>query len=384
LTQASDFFDRRREWSRWKHELLRRYLPKFAGILGSRHSTVYYVDAFAGAGTYDGNPPVAGSPIIAATLGEAIAQGKWKYELRCINVEPHSRHFQELCDATSTYPLIENLRGTFKERLSEILAKASTYPTLLFIDPFGYKGMEWDAMARMAERARAAKTELLINFQSPKVDRSAGWLDSYGQPAQASFVDSLNELMGTDEWQPIIHAGLPKDERDAQLTNLYAGRLANLFKGIVSRYPVRTLHGQLKYYVLHVTGHQRGCREMSDVIYRVEEDYISERERATASPQRQLAFDDILSPPLTPDQIDANIAARLADDIYLLGKSRRQMRFGTIQDQLTTTDWFGQALEKHYRRACRLLIEAGKIAKPAGRAIDDGTVLTFICRFTDR
>jgi three-Cys-motif partner protein len=245
LAEATDFFDQRREWSRWKHELLRRYLPKFAGILGSRYSTVYYVDAFAGAGTYGGNPPIPGSPIIAATLGYAIAQGKWKYELRCINVEPDARHFQELCDATSCYPLIENLRGTFKERLADIVAKVGAYPTLVFIDPFGYKGMEWDAMTRLAQRARTGKTELLINFQSPKIDRGAGWLDSYGQPAQLGFVNSLNALMGTDEWQPIIQAGLPREERDEQLTSLYAERLANLFHGIVSPYPVRTLNSTL-------------------------------------------------------------------------------------------------------------------------------------------
>jgi three-Cys-motif partner protein len=112
LAEAGDFFDQRREWSRWKHELLRRYLPKFAGILGSRFSTIYYVDAFAGAGTYGGDPPTPGSPIIAATLGNAIEQsGKWKYQLRCINVEPHPQHYQELCAATSAFPLIESKRS---------------------------------------------------------------------------------------------------------------------------------------------------------------------------------------------------------------------------------------------------------------------------------
>jgi three-Cys-motif partner protein len=68
----SDFFDERKEWSRWKHEMLRRYLPKFAGIIGWTHRLIHYVDGFAGAGTY-GDPPVAGSPLIAAELAEQAA-----------------------------------------------------------------------------------------------------------------------------------------------------------------------------------------------------------------------------------------------------------------------------------------------------------------------
>lgn len=58
-----------------------------------------------------------------------------------------------------------------------------TTPTLFFLDPFGYKGMEWTAMQRLAKRADLAKTELLINFNVGKVDfvRNCGRL----RPAMA-------------------------------------------------------------------------------------------------------------------------------------------------------------------------------------------------------
>ncbi len=88
------FFEARRDWSRWKHELLRRYLPKFAGILGTRYPTIYYVDGFAGAGSYndpsgqvDGSV-APGSPLIASEYAATIAASqKWAFEVRCINVE---------------------------------------------------------------------------------------------------------------------------------------------------------------------------------------------------------------------------------------------------------------------------------------------------------
>ena len=61
VPSAVAFFDKRKEWSRWKHEVHRRYLPKFAGILGSRHGDIFYVDAFAGAGMYEPDEPGGGT-----------------------------------------------------------------------------------------------------------------------------------------------------------------------------------------------------------------------------------------------------------------------------------------------------------------------------------
>ncbi len=385
MPDGPDFFDQRREWSRWKHEILRRYLPKFAGILGSRHRRIFYVDAFAGAGTYSKDDvPVPGSPLIAASLGAAIVQAnaesnKWPYELHCINIEPDSHHFLELCAATSSYPqsIIQNLHGTFYERLSTILSAVGSHPTLFFLDPFGYKGMEWDTISALAARADTAKTELLINFQATKADRDAGWLDSYNQPARISFVQSLNDLMGTDAWQRIYEADLPSGERHEQLTALYASSLANLFHGIVARYPVRTMTGQLKYYVLHVTSHRRGCREMSDVIFRVEREYLGERERAQFDRGRQLTFDEMLAPPLSPQETEVQLISRLAEDIYVLGKQHRRITFGAIQDELAIS-WFGMVIARHFREACKLLIRQRRIDRERESGIEDPTVLTFL------
>jgi three-Cys-motif partner protein len=143
VSPASSFFDYRREWSHWKHEILRRYLPKFAGILGSRYPTISYVDCFAGAGIYKGDPPVPGSPLIAAELAQTIGQSeKWPYALNCINVEPSLAHFDELCAATSAYPpsVVRNFRGTFNECLSDILAMIEKSPSLFFWIPLVTRG----------------------------------------------------------------------------------------------------------------------------------------------------------------------------------------------------------------------------------------------------
>jgi three-Cys-motif partner protein len=382
-----DFFDRRREWSRLKHEILRRYLPKFAAILGSVHPTVYYVDGFAGAGTYeqDGDgPPVPGSPLIAAALATTMgATQKRAYGLRCINVEPKARYSGELCQATAVYAngVVGNLRGTFKQRLPEILESVRTYPTLFFLDPFGYKGMEWDAMLQLAQRAtrEQAKTELLINFNVSKIDRGGGWLDSYGQPAAPSFLQGLNQLYGTNAWQEIENSGLPVEERNDKLTELYMDRLSQAFHGIVASYPVRTIDGRLKYYLLHLTRHRRGCREMSYVIRKVDDAYIAERARLEASKPLHLGLGGAFDPPPPPDprEQEAELIGRLAADIYRVGKKRGGLTFGGVQDALAVK-WFAQADVPHFRHACALLIRQGRIDHPKEKGLEEKTFLRFV------
>lgn len=378
------FFDYRREWSRWKHEILRRYLPKFAGILGSRHATIYYIDGFAGAGSYRDkkvptNPSVPGSPLIAAQLAhEIISSGRWPYELRCVNLEPNASNFAALTTVLGAYqpPLVNNLSGTFRQNLDEILRVIGGHPALFFLDPFGYKGMEWDAMCSLASRSAQHKTELIVNFNVGKVDRDAGWLRSRGHPAAPAFVRSLNELMGTDDWQKIAVAALPKDQRDVQLTMLYCQRLADIFHGTVCRYPVRTIDGKLKYFILHVTAHLRGAREMSDVLYRVGNEYESERERVQVSRGKQLSLFDALDPQPTAEAVRADVVAKLSLDICALGRKRGRISFGNLQD-LLVEEWFARAITPHYREACKQLIREGQILREKETGIDDRTILVF-------
>ncbi len=123
---TEEFFERKREWSRWKHRLLQRYLGQFSGIVGSAHRTVYYIDGFAGEGRYK-NPPEDGSPIIAAKIAaDAIEKGRG-FTLRCINVEPDS--YAELCAATAAYDpnLVVNRKGRGGDRRSDCPQAHSGY-----------------------------------------------------------------------------------------------------------------------------------------------------------------------------------------------------------------------------------------------------------------
>jgi hypothetical protein len=92
---------------------------------------------------------------------------------------------------------------------------------------------------------------------------------------------------------------------------------------------------------------------MSDVVYRVSEEYRQEQTTVVAAATNQLPLFPTTEP--TEEERGAAIARALAPDIYALRAKRACHSFTDIQDSLMTT-WFGRALEKHYRAACKLLI----------------------------
>ena len=82
-----DFFDTLHEWSERKLQLLKRYVEAADKILGSINQ-IYYVDGFAGRGTYrDGNK---GSPIRIAELAQQYKQEGKPYSFKCINIEENA------------------------------------------------------------------------------------------------------------------------------------------------------------------------------------------------------------------------------------------------------------------------------------------------------
>src|SRR5260221_12338301 len=103
---------------------------------------------------------------------------------------------------------------------------------------------------------------------------------------------------------------------------------------------------------------------MSDVIYRVDRDYVGEQNdyiqsapdrRAALTGQSSLWSPEELMPPTPTDiEVDARIGAALAPDILEDCKRRRVVTFGQLQEELVL-EWFGGALEKHYSRAVRAL-----------------------------
>jgi len=374
-------FEKKPEWSHWKHRLLHCYLGRFAGIVGSKHPEVFYVDGFAGAGRYRSSAAHSnehadeGSPVIAAKIATDCLKEQRRYRLHCINVELHS--YDRLVEATASFDpsLVENRKGRFNEHLDEILSAVGSSPALFFLDPFGHKGMAWNTVAKIAERRRAqgAITEVLLNFYISKINRDAGKLGSPDK-SNRSFVRLLDDLFGTDEWQAIWNESAV-GERAGNLAELYRRRLAEAFRGIAVWHPVRTIGGALKYLLVFGTSSRRGCRAMSEAVYIVSSEYAQKHLLYTVkppSPQMEL-FEE----PATENG-DTAIIRELTPAILELLPSRATITFGQLQDDLSLS-FFGRAIAKHYRTALRQLINDNMATLISNKkAINDATLVRLV------
>lgn len=348
--------------------------------MGSRNRFVYQIDAFAGAGAY-GAQHIPGSPLLAATIAEWFtAHPKLTCELRCINVEPKHREFQRLVVETAKYPppMVDNRRGEFGDLLGDILATIRDAPALFFLDPYGFKGMEWNTVCQVAARFHHAPTELIMNFNGDELYQAAGWRDSVDRTEAPAFVRTVTAFFGTDDWLRICDGATTKARCIEQLTDLYMDRLNGIIGGCVVRYPVRTRKGQLKYYLLFATKHPRGVREFSDIIFEVEGQYqvdlLTYRPTAGDLEQHRLHDDAELLP--DQKQADADIVRDLvvAMPEALAGTSPT---FGAVQTTMALHGWFGRAKVKHYRAAVQRLISDGTISGARATGIEDKTRLTF-------
>ncbi len=373
-TRNASFFNQRKEWSRRKHEIFEGYLPQFSRILGRS----FLVDAFAGRGCYgSGAESVAGSPLRAAEIAQKLADGS-RYVLRCINVEADRLEFADLVQNMSRHSnVVHNYFGRFEKHVDAILEEVGSEAALFFLDPFGVKGLEWETLSKLGARSRGAKTELLINFNAPNFDRGAGWLDSYDQKPRAAFVRRLNRIIGDDSWQEIWNTTTSKEERYRAVVKLYMKHLGEAFGLTTAAYPVRTVESaQLKYFIVFASRHPLAMRIMSSILYGVEKRYLQDRTQflsARASPQ--LAFPELVPKTLSIDELEEENIALLKEDVLAVGRGRRRISFGALQDALVAK-WMGRMVEKHFRRVCRELIAEGIVGgKPTG--IGDRTILEF-------
>lgn len=267
----ADYWDLRRN-TQVKHDILSNYLLRWASILsggstGSRKLNFHYVDGFAGRGRYSGGEP--GSPLIAMEIGEDLHRHRrGNVHLNCYNVEQDSENFlsleKEVEEARPLYPSVgvEYFHGPFQEYSDEILRLIpENNDTFVFIDPFGYKGVELSEVMRFVRRRRS---EVFVTFMSNYIGRYMT------DPNRAGAMDAI---FGTNEWTKLVD--LPTASQQASAVELYGKQLQK--KGLEMRKELLVLPINVEfddrsadqYHLIHVSQHPKGRLAMEQSVEKV-------------------------------------------------------------------------------------------------------------------
>jgi three-Cys-motif partner protein len=147
---SENFFEESKEQSQIKTSIVRKYFSAWwKVILGSekrshRELKVCYIDLFAGPGRYDDG--TKSTPL--EILGMAARDQDLGQALVAIFNDKDPNHSKSLSSEISAIPGIERLRFTpqvmteeIDDEIVKIFDSMSLAPSLVFIDPWGYKGL---------------------------------------------------------------------------------------------------------------------------------------------------------------------------------------------------------------------------------------------------
>jgi len=256
--KENNFFESQTESSRIKANIVAQYFPKYCKIiLKSPQIEIRYIDLFSGPGIYEDGS--LSTPILIA---DAIAKDeKLKTVVHMMfNDKDHIEKLKEYFESRyneRTFifkPRFANKTVGEDEKINNYLrikpGKSNPYPTLLFVDPFGYKGINTNDLANFLGNWG---NEIFLFFNIKRIHAAI---------ENEKFDDLMTDLF------PTKIDTIRKDRKYLGLVqerlSLIIDNLANEYKSIVPNIHHCAFKFQeedsntTSHYIIHFTKHNRG------------------------------------------------------------------------------------------------------------------------------
>ena len=349
-----EFFNERQGAAVLKHGILKRYLAVFTGKLGSTSTDhkVFFLDAYAGPGEYDGGGE--GSPAIAKATAELLAANR---NLVGIYVEADDENRAKLAAFLAASQHQHHvLAGEIQSNVDRVLEIVGHAPLLAFFDPFGLP-VPIEQLQCLMNRPRAPArpypppTELIVHVSYPGIARLCGFINSEKaktdervRKQRDSIIKKCNEQLGGDWWQEI--AKKREDGWVEQIAHGYAKKLKELTGAGWFRVEVRDRPGgRVAYELLLVSTYTREALwAFHEQVSLANEDW--RKFNAAHSEQAELPLNE-----------NTWVEAIKANIVELMASGDFEMREKWVEAYGPTT--FGLARSKHVRKAIKALYKTG-------------------------
>lgn len=368
-----------------KHAILGGYVPAALALLIQRFQCdAVYGDLCAGEAIYrDGRP---GSPRIIAERARArFARGE-AHLIRCFNIEADPATFGRLVENTKDIPaeVIANRLGKWDDHIAELLALMHDKPAILFLDPFGSRGMELDKLVRILGGIGSDAWEMILRFDIDGLRRGniAPARDLERAGVAHGYYDLPNKVFGTDKWKDLLEDfDLPESRYDAFL-ELYMSQLiaaggTPFLQRFVAPVPIPTrLGGPADYYLIFITRSGKALTMISESVQTEMEKAWREQEAIEAAKPKQISLDLPGFATETPSyddrmvEISASLKIAVAEHV---GQLRWPISFPALYQQMAQR-YFALFREKHMRTVVKALRAEGVLVTDIN-AIDDRTMI---------
>ena len=358
---GDEYWTERNLPSTFKHTLLDKYVPQFAGMTGSRsiEKRVVFLDGYAGRGRYeDGTSGSAERIMIMAQRQFESVNLAWT----CFFVEQDSESAAALSTVVAEYAAggvdARAHRGNVEDILDEVVGSSSGLPLFLFLDPTGV-GLPYGALVRLLTEKRREQwppTEVLLNFSLEAVRRIGGHVRS--PHGNETTMHRLDLALNCDWWRGLFTAGVT-DEAVQEVVARFTSSLGkdtgmNIVSVPVSRAPT---HKPL-YHLVFGTRSQHGLWAFGDSVARASQawwDTLEEVEEEQ-DPDTLFSVTQTIRPKL--ESVEGEAVPAIADNLATI--LRDKASFKAVDETLRVFgSYYGQVRESTVRQAVKQLHAAG-------------------------
>lgn len=245
-----------------KSEIVSKYFDAWANIVGSRVLEVAYVDLFCGPGTYeDGSES---TPLLV--LGKAARHRRVRRQLLSMFNDANATAAEALRQNIDALPDRQELfydpevssEPVEAGRLDGYAERLGKTPTLLFLDPWGYK----DLSVREIERFIGSWGSECIFFFNYRRVNAALSNERLSGPVAALFGQKR-----ADELSSRLEGLAPEERKDLILETL-RDALTQTYGKYVSWFRLVGSSPGADYYLVHVTKDFKGYEVMREIMAR--------------------------------------------------------------------------------------------------------------------
>ena len=356
----------------FKHTLIDKYVPQFAGMTGSRAGKrIVFLDGFAGRGRFRDGSPASAERILRMAYNQGVKRTVF---WTCFFVERKRSDAAELATVVDEYVrqgvTATPHHGSVLEVLDDVIRAARGCPLFLFLDPCGL-GIPYDRLIALLRRERRAQwppTEVLLNFSLEAVRRIAGHVGS--QRGYEATRARLDEALGGDWWRGYFSAGGVTDEAVEAVVSRFVEQLADDSDMDIVSVPVRRAprHKPL-YHLVFGTRAQHGLwafgdstAQATEAWWATREERVTEQEPGTLFPVTQIERPSV-------DTIKVKALAEIEMNLELLLREYPSFR---VVDHTTRVfgTYYGQVRETLVRQAIKNMNRDGRTSSDGvGRKI---------------
>ena len=279
MPSTTEFFEKKREWSKYKDLILDYYLKPYLAKVARLRKPVAVIDCFAGPGTFEDGEH--GSPlIIAEHLARQHSKG---IQVTGMFIEAEPALFAKLESNLSTFQFPARTRqGSFLQFVDEIADLADTHTVFLYVDPFQPGQLKFSDLKSVYSKIHMGQSvETLINFMSTGFVRRAQALKPKAfngdtLNSQHPEVIACDDIAGGDYWhQAVYYSGMKQRDLIDSVASGYAKRLDIWFRYVL-KYPIREHYNdqQPKYHLIFGSRHPDAIDLMNRAMVKARREFV--------------------------------------------------------------------------------------------------------------